>query len=128
MVDATRALLDELMGKERNVLPNERQNVGTHFSDPEVCKHYLCGFCPHQLFINTKSDLGKIVLLNVNNAGNCNKIHDDLLKAEYASVILNTYFISYQNSPKKHQYAYEREFILYLERLIEDLDKKYCIL
>ena len=83
MVDATRALLDELMGKERNLLPTERQNVGSHFSDPEVCKHFLCGFCPHQLFINTKSDLGTFAFIYLTQLGNCNKIHDDLLKAEY---------------------------------------------
>jgi len=29
---------------------------------------FLCGFCPNELFINTRSDLGI-----------CNKIHDDEL-------------------------------------------------
>lgn len=25
----------------------------------KVCKHFLCGFCPCQLFVNTRSDLGE---------------------------------------------------------------------
>lgn len=58
MVDATRALLDELMGKERNVPLDERTGQSLKFSDPEVCKYALAGLCPYGLFKNTKSDLG----------------------------------------------------------------------
>lgn len=25
----------------------------------KVCRYYLCGFCPAELFTNTRSDLGK---------------------------------------------------------------------
>ena len=58
MVDATRALLDELMGKERNVPLMERTNRELTFSSPEVCKYAIAGLCPYGLFKNTKSDLG----------------------------------------------------------------------
>ena len=58
MVDATRALLDELMGKERNVPLVERSNRELTFSSPEVCKYAIVGLCPYGLFRNTKSDLG----------------------------------------------------------------------
>ena len=58
MVDATRALLDELMGKERNVPLMERSNRELTFSSPEVCKYAIAGLCPYGLFRNTKSDLG----------------------------------------------------------------------
>lgn len=58
MVDATRALLDELMGKERNVPLDLRTGQSLKFSDPEVCKYALAGLCPYGLFKNTKSDLG----------------------------------------------------------------------
>jgi hypothetical protein len=101
MVDATRALLDELMGKERNALPANRSNRDAHFSDPDVCKFFICGFCPNELFTNTKSDLGA-----------CTKSHDEYLKQMY------------HESPKKNQYPYERDFIHYLERLIDDLDRR----
>lgn len=63
MVDAMRAMLDELMGKERDVPLEERTNRGYKFSDPEVCKHALAGLCPYGLFKNTKSDLGESVQL-----------------------------------------------------------------
>jgi hypothetical protein len=100
-MDETRALLDELMGKDRNKPSTAKPSRGTHFSDPEVCKHFLCAFCPNELFTNTKSDLGT-----------CTKIHDETLKSEY------------QRSGKKDQYPYEREFGRYLERLIDDLDRR----
>jgi len=94
-------LLDELMGKDRNLLPADRQNRGLHFSDAEVCKYFICGFCPNELFVNTKSDLGP-----------CTKVHDEACKQEF------------QSSKKKNTYPFEREFLQYLERLIDDLDRK----
>ena len=59
MVDVFRSMLDELMGKERNVPLTERTGRGLRFEDPDVCKHQLAGLCPFQLFKNTKSDLGE---------------------------------------------------------------------
>lgn len=55
-------------------------------------------FCPHDLFPNTKSDLGA-----------CGKLHDEALRAEF------------QKSNKVVQY--EAEFLGYLERLISDLER-----
>lgn len=63
MVDATRQLLDELMGKERNVPLDKRTGKSLRFSDPEVCKYALAGLCPYGLFKNTKSDLGAPLIL-----------------------------------------------------------------
>lgn len=54
-----RAMLDELMGKERNVSLDQRKGTDIRFNDPEVCKYALAGLCPYGLFKNTKSDLGK---------------------------------------------------------------------
>ena len=72
MVDATRALLDELMGAERNAPLSQRNNESggggagagangrrlPRFDDADVCKFELAGLCPHGLFTNTRSDLG----------------------------------------------------------------------
>ncbi|KAJ8604314.1 hypothetical protein CTAYLR_002559 [Chrysophaeum taylorii] len=44
------ALLDELMGQERNVDPGEKRK----FWDPDVCKFYLCGLSPYHVLRNTK--------------------------------------------------------------------------
>ena len=54
-----RAMLDELMGKERNLPPEERTGKGISYKDAEICKYALAGLCPYGLFKNTKSDLGK---------------------------------------------------------------------
>jgi hypothetical protein len=53
-----KALLDELMGKERNVPLSERSQRRMRYDDPSVCKYDMAGLCPHGLFKNTRSDLG----------------------------------------------------------------------
>jgi RNA-binding protein Luc7-like 2 len=58
MTDAMASMLDELMGKGRNVIATDQASVKVKFDDPEVCKHALAGLCPYLLFNNTKSDLG----------------------------------------------------------------------
>ena len=52
------ALLDELMGGARNSMPGENTHQQS-WKDDNVCKYYLCGFCPSQLFVNTKADVGE---------------------------------------------------------------------
>eukprot|EP00670_Eutreptiella_braarudii_P027136 CAMPEP_0174372818 /NCGR_PEP_ID=MMETSP0811_2-20130205/104802_1 /TAXON_ID=73025 ORGANISM="Eutreptiella gymnastica-like, Strain CCMP1594" /NCGR_SAMPLE_ID=MMETSP0811_2 /ASSEMBLY_ACC=CAM_ASM_000667 /LENGTH=124 /DNA_ID=CAMNT_0015520535 /DNA_START=54 /DNA_END=425 /DNA_ORIENTATION=+ len=54
MVDATRKLLDELMGRNRNKENVREQN----YWDQDVCKPYLLGCCYHTLWQHTKSDCG----------------------------------------------------------------------
>ncbi|XP_017302201.1 luc7-like protein 3 [Diaphorina citri] len=61
---AAAALLDELMGRHRNAAPHE-QNREVRWEDPEFCKYFLVKFCPHDLFVNTRADLGA-----------CTKVHD----------------------------------------------------
>ncbi|KAI4311764.1 hypothetical protein MLD38_036634 [Melastoma candidum] len=45
-----------------------------NWSDDEVCPWYMVRFCPHDLFVNTRSDLGP-----------CPKIHDLTLKESFES-------------------------------------------
>ncbi|KAL0665956.1 hypothetical protein Bca4012_028660 [Brassica carinata] len=69
-MDAQRALLDELMGAARNLTDEERRGFKEiKWDDREVCAFYMVRFCPHDLFVNTKSDLGA-----------CLRIHDPKLK------------------------------------------------
>lgn len=42
-MDETRALLDQLMGRERDVPVDKRTNRVRRFSDDDICKPYLCG-------------------------------------------------------------------------------------
>lgn len=44
-MDSQRALLDSLMGVNRN---NDReQDKVKDYHDPRICKNYLLGLCPH---------------------------------------------------------------------------------
>lgn len=97
---AQKALLDELMGKNRNACVGEDAS-GPHWSDEDMCKYFLCGFCPHDLFVNTKTDLGV-----------CDKLHDERMKTAYK---------------KSHRYGkmgYEHEFVRFLSELLDDVEKR----
>ncbi len=50
-MNAARALLDKLMGEDRNEAANSAKQK--EFSDPTVCKYYLTGMCPHDMLVNT---------------------------------------------------------------------------
>ena len=70
-MDAQRALLDSLMGKNRNLGADEKPQKKLRFDDKEVCQWYNLAFCPHDLFVNTRRDLGP-----------CPNEHDPKLKEE----------------------------------------------
>merc|ERR1719443_2709890 len=69
MEDA-RALLDSLMGGDRDKKGDQRKIV--KFTDDHICKNFLYGLCPHDLFKNTKIDLGP-----------CHKEHNDFVKETF---------------------------------------------
>ena len=50
-VEATRALLDQLMGKDRNLTASARaaQRASIHYTSDRICPHFLVAFCPHTL-------------------------------------------------------------------------------
>ncbi|XP_013381846.1 luc7-like protein 3 isoform X2 [Lingula anatina] len=93
-------MLDELMGRNRNLDPSESK-ADFSWDSPEVCKHFLCGFCPCELFINTRADLGQ-----------CNKIHDEDLKRQYSE------------SPKFQKMGFEEDFERYLNTLVADVERR----
>ncbi|GAB5583286.1 putative RNA-binding protein Luc7-like 2 isoform X8 [Prionailurus iriomotensis] len=64
-----RALLDQLMGTARDG-DETRQRV--KFTDDRVCKSHLLDCCPHDILAGTRMDLGE-----------CTKIHDLALRADY---------------------------------------------
>lgn len=103
-MDAQRALLDELMGAARNLTEEEKKGYKEiRWDDKEVCGAYMVRFCPHELFVNTKSDLGT-----------CPKIHDPKLKE------------SFEKSPRHDTYVprFEAELAQFCEKLVMDLDRK----
>ena len=93
-------LLDELMGKNRNVAPGARINAD-RYDDEDVCKYMLCGLCPHDLFVNTRADLGP-----------CNKIHDEELRKQY------------EKSSRYGRLGYEDDYERYLRSLLNDVERK----
>eukprot|EP01132_Coremiostelium_polycephalum_P002785 gene2785-3460_t len=101
-MDAIRAQLDEFLGKDRDLLPKDRVKTENHFTDPDICKYYLCGLCPNELFTNA----------NIRDLGPCSKLHDENCVRQY------------NNYKDKDQYDYEREWVRVMEILISDNDKK----
>lgn len=101
MADSQRALLDQLMGKHRNLSREEQQAKQLKWSDPEVCPWFMQGFCPNDLFINTKSDLGP-----------CTKDHDLKLREQF------------EKEPMKVKVRLHKQFLRELESLAKDADLK----
>ncbi|CAI5441171.1 unnamed protein product [Caenorhabditis angaria] len=97
--DAMAAMLDELMGPKRNVKLGEDTKVT--FDDPEICAYYLVGFCPHEMFVNTKADLGA-----------CTLVHDDNLRRMYPT------------SEEFRKIGFEKRLLRYLVHLEEDNNRR----
>ncbi|MBZ3886824.1 Luc7-like protein 3 [Sciurus carolinensis] len=93
-------LLDELMGRDRNLAPDEKRS-NVRWDHESVCKYYLCGFCPAELFTNTRSDLGP-----------CEKIHDENLRKQY------------EKSSRFMKVGYERDFLRYLQSLLAEVERR----
>jgi hypothetical protein len=68
-MDAMRKQLDVLMGANRN---GDVREVSRKYYDRDVCRLFLAGLCPHDLFQLTKMDLGP-----------CPKVHSLQLRKEY---------------------------------------------
>lgn len=98
---AAAQLLDELMGRHRNTNPNEKIKK-PNWEDPEYCKYYMVKFCPHDLFVNTRADLGV-----------CPKVHDEEVKDLFEKT---------ESSYKKVQYI--EEFLRFCKHMINDVERK----
>ncbi|KAH8387254.1 hypothetical protein KR093_005888 [Drosophila rubida] len=101
MVDAARQMLDELMGRNRNLHPSEAGQA-VNWEDPEFCQFYNVKFCPHDLFINTRADLGP-----------CVRIHDDEAKHLYEEA-----------RPSQRKRHTEDEFLRFCNVMLHDVDRK----
>jgi len=99
-MDETRALLDALMG------PNRNQKAATCSGEPEfvdssVCKHFLVGFCPHDWFTTGSRTLKP-----------CTKIHSETMRDRF------------QSHPDVSAYRaeWEEDFLNYLESVARECD------
>jgi len=99
MAEAMKAMLDQLMGKDRDLDPSERRE--RKWDDDDICPYFLVNFCPHDLFGNTKSDLGP-----------CSKDHDEKLIEEF------------RKEPEKIQVRTEKRYLRHLQDLIRVVDNR----
>lgn len=52
-------ILFSLVATARNLTDEQKKGFREiRWDDKEVCGFYMVRFCPHDLFVNTKSDLG----------------------------------------------------------------------
>ncbi|CDJ49877.1 hypothetical protein, conserved [Eimeria brunetti] len=101
-MDEMRATLDSLMGRDRNEY-GANAKKGASFKAESVCKFFLLDFCPHDLFPNTRVDLGP-----------CDREHRADLK------------VAFEADPEKefYQALFETEFARYLQRLVDQMENR----
>ncbi|XP_020095790.1 putative RNA-binding protein Luc7-like 2 [Ananas comosus] len=97
-MDAIRKQLDVLMGANRN---GDVREVSRSYYDRDVCRLFLVGLCPHDLFQLTKMDLGP-----------CPKVHSLQLRKEY------------EEAKAKGIHNFDRELEDMIERLIVECERK----
>ncbi|XP_050384270.1 uncharacterized protein LOC126800890 [Argentina anserina] len=97
-MDALRKQLDQLMGANRN---GDVREVNRKYYDRDVCRLYLVGLCPHELFQLTKMDMGP-----------CPKVHSLQLREEY------------KDARKQGTDNYDRDLEDVIDRLIVECDRK----
>lgn len=93
-------LLDELMGRHRNLAPDEKPKELRWDSD-EMCHFYLGRLCPHDLFNNTKADLGA-----------CKGLHDEDVRNQFRAL------------PAYKRVPYEDEYTRFAQSLIGEIERK----
>ena len=98
-----RKLLEQLMGGSYNSPIPGFAPKQLDITDPKVCHSYLCGECPHDLFNNTKNDLGP-----------CSKTHVPSLKEEFMNA----------SDEQKRQWGFEWDYKYDITRYIGDCDQK----
>lgn len=104
-----RKLIEQLMGKDIQSRFGGRsryykENLGIR--DPRVCKSYLVGDCPYDLFQGTKQSLGR-----------CPQLHLSKYKIQYDRDIANG----------KRYPDFEREYYLVLAKFVHDCNDQIAV-
>lgn len=90
------------MGEQLMTAHTTRQPAHS-ITDAKVCRSYLAGSCPHDLFTNTKQDLGA-----------CPKAHLPNLKEEYEKA----------SDAQKKEWGFEWDYQREIGRYVADCDRK----
>lgn len=107
MAAEQRRLLEQLMGEQlMSASPNTPRQPTLTITDPKVCRSFLCGACPHDLFTNTKNDLGA-----------CSRSHQPNLKEEWEKA----------SDDKRREWGFEWDYQRDIQRYVSDCDRKIDI-
>jgi uncharacterized membrane protein YgcG len=101
MAAEQRKLLEQLMGD--SFTGPSSKNANLTLTSPTVCRSYLAGTCPHDLFTNTKQDIGP-----------CPKAHPELLKIEYDGL----------PAPEKQKLGFEYDYMRDMQKYIDDCNRR----
>ena len=91
-------IADQLVGG-----PAASRNAQLSITDPKVCRSYLAGTCPHDLFTNTKQDLGP-----------CPKVHSEGLKSEYELA----------SAHEKSKWGFEYDYLRDMQKYIDECNRR----
>jgi LUC7-like protein len=98
MAAEQRKLLEQLMGGSAST-----RQASLSITDPKVCRSFIAGTCPHDLFTNTKQDLGA-----------CSRVHSEALKTEYENM----------NEKEKQRLNFEYDYMRDLQKYIDDCNRR----
>ncbi|EUC27445.1 hypothetical protein COCCADRAFT_41827 [Bipolaris zeicola 26-R-13] len=98
----TRRLLEQLMG-EQLMNGTDQRAPQLSITDSKVCRSYLVGNCPHDLFTNTKNELGP-----------CPKVHNEALKTEYQEA----------DADQKRRWGFEFDYMRDMQHHIDACNRK----
>ncbi|KAI9712681.1 MAG: splicing factor [Bogoriella megaspora] len=93
----------QLMGDQYNAGPGLAPATKLSITDPKLCRSYLVGTCPHDLFINTKQDIGP-----------CLKTHSEALKTEYQEA----------SDEQKKRWGFEFDYLRDMQKHVEGCDRR----
>jgi hypothetical protein len=102
MAAEQRKLLEQLMGDSFNGL-SASKTANLTLTAPSVCRSYLAGTCPHDLFTNTKQDIGP-----------CPKHHPEHLKIEYDGL----------SDSEKQKLGFEFDYMRDMQKYIDECNRR----
>jgi DNA repair exonuclease SbcCD ATPase subunit len=103
MAAEQRKLLEQLMGEQFMGAGPSSRTANLTLDSPKVCRSYLVGTCPHDLFTNTKQDLGS-----------CPKLHPETLKLEYEGL----------PAAEKAKYGFDYDYMRDMQKYIDECNRR----
>ena len=91
------------MGAEQLMGTSSSRQDKVSITDPKVCRSFIVGTCPHDLFTNTKQDLGP-----------CPRQHNEALKAEYEAM----------TAPEKSRLGFDYDYLRDMQKYIDDCNRR----